>query len=256
MGEFFMFGAYIHFFLLPFFGAQYWVFSAIAASSVVFVIGVAYQLLLLRPAHGGTSGVVSTEYFTVITVTSTLLFRNLVIVAYGPYIYGTPDYMGNISIGAITINGSRALTALLAAILLFFFYFSIKKTWAGKRFQAVAQNRSGAHSLGINPSRVDQMAFGLSAALAALAGALLSPVFLVYPACGSISTVKGFEIIVIGGLGSIPGSIVGGVFLGALESVGAAFFLPAFRDVYGFLALIFVLVVSPTGLFGEKRRKA
>src|SRR5437899_1495173 len=97
-------------------------------------------------------------------------------------------------------------------------------------------------------------AFGVGVALAAAAGALLAPDFLVYPENGAISTFKGFEIIVIGGLGSIPGSVVGGVLLGVIEALGSVFIASAYKDLYGFVLLIALLVLRPTGLFGERER--
>ena len=107
---------------------------------------------------------------------------------------------------------------------------------------------------GVDVLRLDMLAFGVGVSMAAAAGALLAPDFLVYPENGAISTFKGFEIIVIGGLGSILGSIVGGVLLGVLEALGSVFLSPAYKDLYGFLFLITLLVVRPTGLFGERER--
>ena len=100
------------------------------------------------------------------------------------------------------------------------------------------------------------MAFGIGVALAAAAGALLAPVFLVYPTNGAITTMKGFEIIIIGGLGSIPGAVIGGLLLGLVESLGSVLVAPGFQHAYGFLMLLLILVIRPTGLFGEKERVA
>jgi branched-chain amino acid transport system permease protein len=104
--------------------------------------------------------------------------------------------------------------------------------------------------------RLDQIAFGIGVGLAGLAGAILAPVFMVFPTSGVVTTVKGFEIIVIGGLGSIPGALVAGVLLGVVESLGAAFVAAPYQNAYGFLLVILVLLVRPTGLFGERTRQA
>ncbi|MBI3455813.1 MAG: branched-chain amino acid ABC transporter permease [Candidatus Rokubacteria bacterium] len=122
--------------------------------------------------------------------------------------------------------------------------------------RGAAQNRMGIQTAGIDVLRLDMLAFGVGVALAAAAGALLAPDFLVYPENGAISTFKGFEIIVIGGLGSILGSIVGGVLLGMIEALGSVFLSAAYKDLYGFLLLIALLVFRPTGLFGERERTA
>jgi branched-chain amino acid transport system permease protein len=112
----------------------------------------------------------------------------------------------------------------------------------------------GIQTAGVDVLRLDMLAFGVGVALAAAAGALLAPDFLVYPENGAISTFKGFEIIVIGGLGSILGSIVGGILLGVIEALGSVFLSPAYKDLYGFVLLIALLVFRPTGLFGERER--
>jgi branched-chain amino acid transport system permease protein len=109
---------------------------------------------------------------------------------------------------------------------------------------------------GVNIQRLDQIAFGIGVGLAGVAGALLAPVFLVFPTNGVVTTVKGFEIIVIGGLGSIPGALVGGLLLGVVESLGAAFISSPYQNAYGFLLVLLVLLFRPSGLFGERTRQA
>jgi branched-chain amino acid transport system permease protein len=118
----------------------------------------------------------------------------------------------------------------------------------------VSQNRTGALTAGINVLKFDTIAFGIGTALAGAAGALLAPVLMVFPLCGVIPTVRGFEIIVIGGLGSIPGVLIAGLSLGIAESLGAAFINPSFVDIYGFGLLVFILLMKPYGLFGKAER--
>ena len=145
--------------------------------------------------------------------------------------------------------------ALIATVvLLALFAVVIKRTWVGRALRGSAQNRVGIQTAGIDVLRLDMVAFGVGVALAAAAGALLAPDFLVYPENGAISTFKGFEIIVIGGLGSLLGSIVGGVLLGVIEALGSVFLSAAYKDLYGFLLLLLLLVFRPTGLFGERER--
>jgi branched-chain amino acid transport system permease protein len=108
----------------------------------------------------------------------------------------------------------------------------------------------------MNVRRVDEIAFGIGVAMAAAAGALLAPVFLIYPENGVITTLKGFEIIVIGGLGSIPGSLVAALLLGVVEKLGSVYVSSSYEHLYGFLLLMALLAVRPTGLFGERERTA
>jgi branched-chain amino acid transport system permease protein len=132
----------------------------------------------------------------------------------------------------------------------------LKRSWYGLALRAAAQSRIGAQTAGVDIVRLDQIAFGIGVALAGVAGALLAPVFFVYPTNGMVTTVKGFEIIVIGGLGSIPGALIAGVLLGVVESLGAAFISSPYQNAYGFLLVLLVLLIRPSGLFGERVRQA
>ena len=127
-------------------------------------------------------------------------------------------------------------------------------TWLGRAFRASSQNRVGVQTAGINVLRIDQIAFALGITLAGVAGALLAPVFNVFPENGAVTTMKGFEIIIIGGMGSLPGAAIGGLLLGIIESLGSVFIGSSLRNVYGFVFLIIILLIKPTGLFGEKER--
>ena len=111
----------------------------------------------------------------------------------------------------------------------------------------MAQNRVAAQTSGVDVFRLDAIAFAIGVALAGLAGALLAPVFFVYPTNGMVTTMKGFEIIVIGGLGSIPGALIGGVLLGVVESLGAALIASPYQNAYGFVLVLLVLLVRRTG---------
>ena len=110
--------------------------------------------------------------------------------------------------------------------------------------------------VGVNPVRMNVIAMALAGLLAGAAGALLAPVFLVYPDVGQIPVIKAFVIIVLGGMGSIPGAVVAALILGLVESLGSVYLSVAYRDVFAFLVLIGVLLFRPHGLFGQKERRA
>ncbi|MEE8303574.1 MAG: branched-chain amino acid ABC transporter permease, partial [Candidatus Tectomicrobia bacterium] len=114
----------------------------------------------------------------------------------------------------------------------------------------------GAAVVGINVIRMNLFAMGLSGMLAAAAGALIAPIFLVYPDVGAVPVVKAFVVIVLGGMGSIAGSILGALLLGVVESLGSVYIAVAYRDVYAFLVLMLVLLFRPYGLFGQRERRA
>lgn len=254
MGEFYMIGSYIQFFLLTsVIGYENWFFGIPLTIFIVFLIGMIYYRVLLKPMY--VRGIErKDDYITIITLASVILFRNIMVVFYGPYIYSPKDYFPPVNFGTLPINGSKLVAAIGTAIIVGIFYCGIKKTWIGRAFQATAQNRVGVQIAGINPYRIDELSFGIGCALAAASGALLAPVFMVFPTNGAITTIKGFTIIILGGLGSIIGSVIGAMLLGFVEVFGAAFISASYRDIYGFILLILVLAFKPKGLFGERER--
>ena len=254
MGEFYMLGSYVQYALIAnLLGPRHWWLALPLSMGAVFVLGLVIQRLLLRPMF---VGVVERrdEYATIVTIAMMVFFRNLAIVVGGPNQYAPGDYAKPTMLGPLPISGNRFVALIATLVLLALFYLVIKHTAIGRALRGAAQNRVGIQTAGIDVLRLDMIAFGVGVALAAAAGALLAPDFLVYPENGAISTFKGFEIIVIGGLGSVAGSVVGGLLLGVLEALGSVFISSAYRDLYGFVLLILVLVVRPTGLFGERER--
>jgi branched-chain amino acid transport system permease protein len=254
MGEFYMIGSYVQYALLAsLLGWDRWYLALPLAMASVFVLGLVVQRFLLRPMYvGGVER--RDEYATVMTIALMVLFRNLAIVLGGPNQYSPRDYAKPTTLLTLPLSGNRFVALIGAMVLLGLFYLLVTRTWVGRALRGAAQNRVGIQTAGIDVLRLDMLAFGVGVAMAAAAGGLLAPDFLVYPENGAISTFKGFEIIVIGGLGSILGSVVGGVLLGVIEALGSVFISPAYKDLYGFLLLIALLVLRPTGLFGERER--
>ena len=254
MGEFYMIGSYVQYALLAsVLGWSLWYVALPVAMVSVFLLGLLVQRFLLRPMYvGGVER--RDEYATIVTIALMVLFRNLAIVLGGPNQYAPRDYARAMTLVTLPISGNRMVALLGTLVLLALFFLIIKRTWIGRAFRGAAQNRVGIQTAGVDVLRLDMLSFGVGVALAAAAGALLAPDFLVYPENGAISTFKGFEIIVIGGLGSIMGSIVGGILLGVIEALGSVFLSPAYKDLYGFVLLIGLLAFRPTGLLGERER--
>lgn len=256
MGEFFMIGAYVQYLVIVhILGVRFWYIAVLIAAGCTFVIGIFVQKILIKPMFVGLIEE-KTEYATIVTIALAILFRNLAILIGGPYIYTPPDYAKPTHIGPLPLSGNNFVAFIGTLVIFALFFYFLKKTWIGKAFQAVSQNRTGVLTAGINVLKFDMAAFGIGAALAGAGGALLAPILLIYPLCGVIPTVRGFEIIVIGGLGSIPGVFVAGLSLGIAESLGAAFINPSFIDIYGFGLLMLILLIKPYGLFGKEERSA
>ncbi|RPH85019.1 MAG: branched-chain amino acid ABC transporter permease [Candidatus Rokuibacteriota bacterium] len=256
MGEFYMIGSYVQYALIAtLLGPGLWWLALPVSMAAVFVLGLAIQRWLLRPMFVGAVER-RDEYATIVTIAMMLFFRNLAIVLGGPNQYAPGDYARPTTILTLPISGNRFVALVATMVLLGLFWLVVKYTWVGRALRGASQNRVAIQTAGIDVLRLDMLAFGVGVALAAAAGALLAPDFLVYPENGAISTFKGFEIIVIGGLGSILGSIVGGLLLGVIEALGSVLLSAAYKDLYGFLLLIVLLVFRPTGLFGERERTA
>jgi branched-chain amino acid transport system permease protein len=256
MGEFYMIGSYIQYVAVTFaLGPSYWWLAAMVSAAGTFLIGYLLEPLLIKPMHARPMER-RDDYATVVTIALLLLLRSLAVAVVGPYQFRPETNLPIVWIGPLPQEGARVAASVCALLALALFYLVIKKTWLGLALRAAAQNRIGAQTSGIDVFRLDAIAFGIGVALAGLAGALLAPLFMVFPTNGVVTTVKGFEIIVIGGLGSIPGALIGGLLLGVVESLGAAFVSSPYQNVYGFLLVIVILLIRPTGLLGERGREA
>jgi branched-chain amino acid transport system permease protein len=256
MGEFYMIGSYIQYVAVAFaLGPSYWWLAAIISVAGTFLIGYLLEPILIKPMHARPMER-RDDYATVVTIALLLLLRSLAVAIVGPYQFRPETNLPIVWIGPLPQEGARVAASVCALLALALFYLVIKKTWVGLALRATAQNRIGAQTSGVDVFRLDAIAFAIGVALAGLAGALLAPLFMVFPTNGVVTTVKGFEIIVIGGLGSIPGALIGGLLLGVVESLGAAFVSSPYQNVYGFLLVIVILLIRPTGLFGERGREA
>ena len=142
-----------------------------------------------------------------------------------------------------------AITAVITALL----YWFLIKTDLGLALRATAQDRDAAQLMGINVRRISVFAFGLGAALAGTAGALVSPTYYIFPQVGSTFTLKAFVIVVLGGMGSVVGATLGGVLIGMVESLSAVYVGSGWKDVVVYALFLLVLLVRPSGLLGRSR---
>lgn len=127
----------------------------------------------------------------------------------------------------------------------------LRKTFIGASIIAMAQNREGASLVGINTNRVTMLTFFIAGALAAIGSSLTAPINLVFPSMGHLVILKAFVIIIIGGMGSVPGAILGGYILGFTESIGATYISNDYKDLIAFILLVIILTVKPQGIFSR-----
>lgn len=159
---------------------------------------------------------------------------------------------GVVMLGDVVITLQRLVVVGVMLLLVFALYFTLYRLKIGKALRAVAQNRFGAEAIGLNVDRVVSFAFALSGALACAAGGLLGSLYAVEPSMGQLPLLKSFVIVIFGGLGSVPGAILGGVLIGMVETFAGAYVSFAFKDAFTFLIMLAVLLVWPRGLFGGR----
>jgi branched-chain amino acid transport system permease protein len=181
-----------------------------------------------------------------------LVLESLSLIVWGADFRRFPaSYDQPINILGVAITLQRLLVIVVAALLIILLQLFIKRTWLGATIEAVAQNPEGAQLVGISIDRVSSLTFGIGTALAAAAATLIAPIFLVYPTMGSMPNLKAFVVIIIGGMGSIPGAVIGGFMLGLIESLGGGYISTDYKDLFAFGALVTFLTFRPLGLFGK-----
>jgi branched-chain amino acid transport system permease protein len=233
-------------------GWPYWatILFAVAAMAAV---GMLIERVVLRPVLGQPA-------FTVVMITIGVgyVLRGVVTMIPGwgtdTYTFPTPFADGTFRIGEVIVAVQQVavivMTAALVAVLYVFFRFSK----LGVAMQATSQNQLAAAYMGIPVRRVNMMIWGLSAGVAAFAGILLAPVTFVHSNMGFIG-LKAFPAAVVGGFGSVPGAIVGGLIIGLVEAVAGRYMPEGFKDVAAYVVVLAVLMLKPSGIFGETAKK-
>jgi branched-chain amino acid transport system permease protein len=256
-GEFYMLGGYFSYFLLTLFTGLNPFLAVLISGVLVSLIGLIFEFFFLRPMHIGQIER-PPEYAVLITFGLSFFLQNLALALFGPYPHRpTSFFRGAVDLGLVRVSADRLTASVLSLILLALLLLVINKTWIGKALQAVSQNKDAAAVVGINPLRMNTIAFGLGVGLAAVAGALLAPSFSIVPNVGAVPSIRSYVIIVLGGMGSIPGSILGGVIIGMVESLGAGYFPDPSRGLtyktsFGLVIFALVLLFKPTGFFGRR----
>ena len=246
-GHLYMLGAYISFFLMTLYGFGFW--TALVSSMVILgMIGMLIERIIYRPLQDKPH---INSFISAIG--ALIILETSVIVLWGPQGRRIPNpYPDIVELLGITMSYQRLLVIMTAIVLIVLLQVFIKKTTPGTTIEAVAQNREGAMLVGINVNWVSSLTFAISTATAAAAASLVAPIFMISPTMWALLGMKAFVIVILGGLGSIPVAILGGYILGILEAIGGGYLSAAYKDVYAFGALILILSIRPTGLFGKE----
>lgn len=251
-GELYMLGALFTFFFATMLGLPYFV-SVLVAVVVVALLGAAIERIGLRPIQGQPMVIT-----TLVTLGVSLILQNVSLIITG----GVPRYIEApfsetpVVLGAIQMSPARLFAVAASGVVIVLTHLFLEKTMIGNSIRAAFQDKDASSLVGINVSRVFMFTYALGAALAALGGGLLGTISYVDPTMGAKGLMKSFVVVTIGGMGNLIGAIFGGLILGIVETLAAAFISSEYKDVIGFVMVVVVLLFLPQGLFGAKERKA
>ena len=247
-GTFIVLGSYIAFFAYSYAGIHPFA-SVVVAGAALYIVGYAIQ-------KGFVNRVVTAPVLITLTLTFglDLVLNNAMLVAF------TADYrkinlanpLGSVEIGSVFLPGDRVAATALALLLTLFLYWLLRNTRIGRAIVAVRMDRDAAALMGVDVGRVNAVTFGIGALMAGAAGALLSIVYPISPLNSSLFLGKAFVVCVLGGLGSVPGALIGGLVLGIIESFGSFWLGPEHAVTISFALLLMLLFVRPSGLLGKR----
>lgn len=246
-GEIYMLGAFFTYFFCTSIGLHY-LLSMLFAMIAVGIIGIAIEKVTFKPLRN--TALINT---LLVSLGLSIFLQNLALLIWGPDPRKIPSPYNNMVIEflGIFITMQRLLVIIVTVILIVFLYFFIQKTTIGKCMRATAQEPEGAALIGIDIDKVFWVTFVVGCALAAAAGSLIGGIFFVNPTMGMIPVLKAFIVVIVGGLGSFLGAIMGGFLLGVTESLMGGYVSSAYMDVTAFAILILALLFRPSGLFGK-----
>ena len=249
-GELYAFGAYMMVLFVTRAGVNFYLAIPLAIVAGA-ALGAVIELVLLRPKRDA-----DIDTTMLIMIGAWIVMQNTEVLIWGSVAKSVPTPFGNtpLVLGPVSISWLRVVVLGVALLLIAGVYFLIQHTRLGKAMRATFQDSATAALMGVRVNRVYTMTFAIGSALAAAAGALLGPVFVVTPNMGDPASLKAFAIVILGGLGNITGATIGGFILALAEEIGAGYVSSGYRDAMGFVIIILVLLIKPTGLFARSER--
>ena len=252
-GEFYMlggFGVWWFFDLhsIPIGGpdALRYILAMILTIILVGILGILVEKFLFRPLHGNLTGTI------IVALGVVFILQASALVSFGSRDKAVASpFSGKLDIGGISLSGERIAAIICGIVFILALYYLIQWTKMGKALRAVAQDMEAAQVLGVNIGRIFSVAMFISCALAAAGGALVGPIFYINAYMGAEPIMKAFVVVILGGMGSLLGAVIGGFIIGMTESFVTTYVGAHFAMVIVFLIMIGVLLVRPTGIFGH-----
>jgi len=249
-GEFYTLGAYATFAALALGGVNFFL-AVLAAIVVGAAAGALCERVLLRPLRDE-----SIDTTMLVMIGLWIALQNAELLGWGGVAKSIPHPFPTapLVLGPVGIAPLRVFVVLAALALIALSWLLIQKTRLGTAMRATFQDRDTAALMGVRIGRIHTATFAFGSALAAAAGALLGPIFLAYPSMGDLASLKAFSVVILGGLGNLAGATLGGLILGIAEELGAGYVSSGYRDAVGFVIIILVLLLRPSGLFARSER--
>lgn len=281
-GQFYMIGGYFSYYFLRY-GANVlaewgWVepgftinplWGIPVAGLLTFIIGALFEVLFIRPMHSGKIDR-AVEYAILITFGFGFFLEYTTLAIVGPFsqrvhrisdvrrvAFGEIVFDNDTIFGPINLLADRAIAMLVGLFLIIFLLWFLQKTWFGRGLRAVSMDKDAAAVTGVNPLRMNTIAFAIGCMLAGMSGAVLIPIFAWVAWIGAETAVRAYVVVVLGGLGSVPGALIGGIIVGVVEAIGSGCFPDpsrgaAYKEAFALAIFAVLLLLRPQGLFGRK----
>lgn len=213
------------------------------------IVGLLAERIVFRPLQGKAH-----SNSVIASMGLSLVLANTALMVFSPTPRHIPAPVSDVSLQVLGINVGllRAIVLMVAVVLMVALTLYVERTWTGIAMRAVAQDLIVARLMGININRIGALTFGIGSGLAAAAGVLVGPLLVVEPHMGAVGGLKAFAVVIMGGMGSIPGAIFAALILGMAESLAAGFIGTGFKELIAFTLMILILVFKPSGLWGRK----
>jgi len=249
-GEFYTLGAYAVFAALVGAAANFFVSIALAIL-VGAAAGALCERVLLRPLRGE-----SIDTVMLVMIGLWIAMQNAELLGWGGVAKSvpTPFPAHPLVLGHVSVSPLRVFVFVASGLLILGAHMLLARTKLGRAMRATFQDPETAALMGVSIERIHTITFAFGAGLAAAAGALLGPVFLLYPSMGDLASLKAFSVVILGGLGNFAGAALGGLVLGVAEELGAGYVSSGYRDAVGFVIIVAVLLLRPSGLFARAER--
>jgi branched-chain amino acid transport system permease protein len=249
-GELYAFGAYMMYAIVMKLTVNFFV-ALVLATGLGVALGGAIELVLLRKLRS-----LDIDITMLVMIGAWIMLQNM-----EQFVWtGVAQSIANpfpadpLVIGPLSVSWNRIFVFAIAVLLIALTYWLVNGTKLGMAMRATFQDRETAALMGVPIQRIHTATFGLGSGLAAAAGALLGPIFLVTPTMGDLAAAKAFAIVIVGGMGNLLGATLGGFILAFAEEIGVAYVSSGYRDALGFVLIILILLFRPTGLFAHKER--